>query len=96
MRLKQRIVRILVHEIVADVDEKASEIVLLIHWTGGQNSELRIKKKSTLLLKQNERRRSFCFNSKARSQIIAGRCSIRGAATPWRVSNRAARCRLKF
>ena len=44
MRLKQRIVRILVHEIVADVDEKASEIVLLIHWAGGQHSELRIKK----------------------------------------------------
>jgi DNA invertase Pin-like site-specific DNA recombinase len=44
MRLKQRIVRILVHEIVADVDEKASEIVLLFHWAGGQHSELRIKK----------------------------------------------------
>ena len=44
MRLKQRIVRILVHEIVADVDEKSSEIVLLIHWAGGRHSELRIKK----------------------------------------------------
>jgi excisionase family DNA binding protein len=44
MRLKQRIVRILVHEIVADVDEKNSEIVLLIHWTGGRHSALRIKK----------------------------------------------------
>jgi hypothetical protein len=44
MRLKQRIVRILVREIVADVDESASEIVLLLHWTGGRHSELRIKK----------------------------------------------------
>jgi excisionase family DNA binding protein len=44
MRLKQRIVRILVHEIVADVDEKTSEIVLLMHWAGGRHSELRIKK----------------------------------------------------
>jgi excisionase family DNA binding protein len=44
MRLKQRIVRILVHEIVADVDESASEIVLLLHWNGGRHSELRIKK----------------------------------------------------
>lgn len=43
-RLKQRIVRILVHEIVADVDEKTSEIVLLLHWVGGRHSELRIKK----------------------------------------------------
>ena len=44
MRLKQRIVRILVQEIVADVDEKTSEIVLLLHWAGGRHSELRIKK----------------------------------------------------
>jgi excisionase family DNA binding protein len=44
MRLKQRIVRILVHEIVADVDEKTTEIVLLMHWVGGRHSELRIKK----------------------------------------------------
>ena len=32
MRLKQRIVRILVQEIVADVDEEKREIVLLVHW----------------------------------------------------------------
>lgn len=30
----QRIVRILIEEIIADVDDSASEIVLLIHWTG--------------------------------------------------------------
>jgi hypothetical protein len=47
MRLKQRIVRILVHEIVADVDENASEIVLLLHWTGGRHSELRVKKNAS-------------------------------------------------
>ena len=33
--LKQRIVRILVEEVVADVDEEKQEIVLLIHWAGG-------------------------------------------------------------
>ncbi len=47
MRLKQRIVRILVEEIIADVDEVNTEIVLLIHWTGGRHSELRIKKNLT-------------------------------------------------
>src|SRR3954447_24908003 len=47
MRLKQRIVRILVEEIIADIDEAAGEIVLLIHWTGGRHSELRIKKNLT-------------------------------------------------
>jgi len=43
-RLKQRIIRILVHEIVADVSEESNEIVLLIHWAGGSHSELRVKK----------------------------------------------------
>lgn len=32
MQLKQRIVRILIEEIVVDVDESRREIVLLIHW----------------------------------------------------------------
>src|SRR4051812_12170207 len=47
MRLKQRIVRILVEEIVTDVDETTGEIVLLIHWSGGRHSELRLKKNLT-------------------------------------------------
>ncbi|HKD00809.1 MAG TPA: helix-turn-helix domain-containing protein, partial [Terriglobales bacterium] len=44
MRLKQRIVRILIREIVVDIDEEKRESVLLIHWAGGRHSELRIKK----------------------------------------------------
>jgi Recombinase/Recombinase zinc beta ribbon domain len=44
MRLKQRIVRILIQEIIADVDDNSQEIVLLIHWAGGRHSELRVKK----------------------------------------------------
>jgi excisionase family DNA binding protein len=47
MRLKQRIIRILIEEIVADVDESSREIVLLIHWAGGRHSELRVKKRET-------------------------------------------------
>jgi DNA invertase Pin-like site-specific DNA recombinase len=47
MRLKQRIVRILIREIVADVDENSNEIVLVIHWAGGRHSELRVKKNAT-------------------------------------------------
>ena len=47
MRLKQRIIRILIEEIIADVDDAAGEIVLLIHWTGGRHSELRMKKNLT-------------------------------------------------
>src|SRR3989454_3071739 len=44
MRLKQRIVRILIREIVVDVDEEKHEVVMLLHWAGGRHSELRIKK----------------------------------------------------
>lgn len=44
-RLKKRIVRTLIHEVVADLDDDASEIVLLIHWAGGIHSELRLPKR---------------------------------------------------
>jgi DNA invertase Pin-like site-specific DNA recombinase len=47
MRLKQRITRILIQEIIADVDDAAGEIVLIIHWAGGRHSELRVKKNLT-------------------------------------------------
>lgn len=44
MRLKQRIVRIVVHEIVADLDDTHQTITLLIHWAGGRHSELQVKR----------------------------------------------------
>ncbi len=44
MRLKQRLVRILVDEIVVDVDDQRGEIILLIHWSGGRHTEIRVKK----------------------------------------------------
>jgi DNA invertase Pin-like site-specific DNA recombinase len=44
MRLKQRLVRILIEEIVVDVDEQNSQIILVIHWSGGRHSEIRVKK----------------------------------------------------
>lgn len=45
--IKQRIIRILIEEIVADVDESAQEVVLVIHWVGGRHSELRVPKSKT-------------------------------------------------
>jgi hypothetical protein len=44
-RLKKRIVRTVIHEVVADIDADASEIVLLIHWMGGTHSELRLPRR---------------------------------------------------
>jgi len=46
MKLKQRIVRILIREIVVDVEKERNEIVMLLHWAGGRHSEVRIKKSS--------------------------------------------------
>jgi DNA invertase Pin-like site-specific DNA recombinase len=44
-RLKKRIVRTLIHEVVADLDDAPSEIVLVIHWVGGVHTELRLPKR---------------------------------------------------
>jgi DNA invertase Pin-like site-specific DNA recombinase len=44
-RLKKRIARTVIQEVVADIDDEASEIVLLIHWTGGVHTELRLPKR---------------------------------------------------
>jgi hypothetical protein len=47
MRLKQRIARILIEEIVVNVTEDGREILLMIHWSGGRHSELRVEKRAT-------------------------------------------------
>ena len=47
MRTRQRLVRALITEIVVDIDAAAGEIVLVIHWKGGQHSELRVRKPRT-------------------------------------------------
>ena len=44
MRARQRLLRALVVDIIADVDEKAREVILTIHWRGGQHSQLRVRK----------------------------------------------------
>ncbi len=44
MRTRQRLVRALVENIVADVDETSREVVLVIHWKGGQHSSVRVRK----------------------------------------------------
>ena len=44
-RLKKRILRALIEEIVVDLDEERSEIKLVIHWKGGVHSELRIPRR---------------------------------------------------
>lgn len=48
-RLKKRIVRTLIHEVIADIDAEAAsgdgEIVLVIHWNGGAHTERRLPRR---------------------------------------------------
>ena len=44
-RLKKRIVRTLVQEVVADIDPQAAEIILVVHWNGGVHSEMRLPRR---------------------------------------------------
>ena len=54
MRLKQRIVRLVLREIMADVDEQSRQVTLVLHWAGGRHSEVRwIKKKVGLHERSN-------------------------------------------
>jgi hypothetical protein len=42
--IKQRIVGILIQQIVIDIDDATDEILLFIHWTGGRHTEMRVAK----------------------------------------------------
>jgi DNA invertase Pin-like site-specific DNA recombinase len=44
-RTKQRLTRILIQEVV--IDSEANQIVLVIHWTGGRHTEVRVAKVRT-------------------------------------------------
>lgn len=46
-RTKQRLIHVLVQEVVCDLDDATNEAALLIHWTGGRHSELRVPRVKT-------------------------------------------------
>lgn len=45
-RTKQRIVRILVQEVVIDLDDAANEAVVTVHWHGGRHTEIHVARVS--------------------------------------------------
>jgi DNA invertase Pin-like site-specific DNA recombinase len=45
IRLKKRIVRELIREVIADLDVQGGEIILVVHWMGGIHTELRIPRR---------------------------------------------------
>ena len=44
-RTKKRLIRTLIREIVVDIDEQTSELLLLIHWKGGVHTPLRLPRR---------------------------------------------------
>ena len=47
MRARQQLLRTLIADIIVDVDDDVRDVVLTIHWRGGQHSELRVRKPRT-------------------------------------------------
>ncbi|HTW64429.1 MAG TPA: recombinase family protein [Bryobacteraceae bacterium] len=41
---KQRLTHILIQEVVLDSDDRANQVILVIHWNGGRHSEVRVNK----------------------------------------------------
>jgi DNA invertase Pin-like site-specific DNA recombinase len=68
-RLKKRIVRTVIEEVVADIDDEAGEISLLVHWAGGVHTELRLP-----------RRRRGQRNSTSPDIVVAVRLLVRIAS----------------
>ena len=46
-RTKQRLTRILIQEVVIDLDEATHEAVAVIHWSGGRHTEVRVARVRT-------------------------------------------------
>ena len=44
-RLKKRILRTLIRDIIVDIDDRAAEVLVVIHWKGGVHTELRLPRR---------------------------------------------------
>ena len=44
MRARRQLLRTLITDIIVDVDDDARDVILTLHWRGGQHSELRVRK----------------------------------------------------
>ena len=44
MRARQQLMRTLIVDIVADLDQATREVIITIHWRGGQHSQIRVRK----------------------------------------------------
>lgn len=82
-RLKKRIVRTLIEEVMVDVDSSHGELILTLHWKGGAHTEVRLPR----------RRRGQCSTQTSRELIeaitvLARICSWGGTEVNRFASNR--------
>ncbi len=47
MRTKQRLTRVLIQEVVIDLDDAKDEVAMVVHWTGGRHTEIRLARTRT-------------------------------------------------
>jgi DNA invertase Pin-like site-specific DNA recombinase len=47
VRIRQRLAHIIVQEVLLDLDDAANQVVIVIHWTGGRHTELRVARVRT-------------------------------------------------
>lgn len=45
IKLKKRIIRTLIEEIIVDIDEQVPQLIIVIHWKGGVHTELRVARR---------------------------------------------------
>lgn len=70
IRLKKRIIRVLIEEVVADVDAAEGEILLVVHWKGGVHTGLRVRRR-----RAGETRHSVPKDVVAAVRALARMCS---------------------
>jgi hypothetical protein len=85
IRLKKRIVRTLIHEVVVDVDAEAGELILVVHWKGGVHTELRLpRRRRGQNSKQTSKEIVHAVRTLARicsDEVIAGALNRNGLLT---------------
>lgn len=85
IRLKKRIVRTLMHEVVVDVDAEAGELILVVHWKGGVHTELRLpRRRRGQNSKQTSKEIVHAVRTLARicsDEVIAGALNRNGLLT---------------
>jgi hypothetical protein len=86
MRTKQRLVRTLIEEIVVDVDDAMREVVLIVHWRGGQHSDVRAQARAGRAHEADLHRRRAADSRDGHPLARRGDC---GHAEPARTDHRS-------